>query len=633
MKPEKDLDAIMIGRAGVDLYGDQIGGRLEDMGSFSKYIGGSPTNTAIGASRLGLKTALISRVGDDAMGRFIREELAREGVDTGQLRTDATKMTAVVLLGIRDKEQFPLIFLRENCADMAISTDDVDQDLVRRAKCVVTSGTHFSTLEVKAASFRALELAQQHGAQRWIDLDYRPVLWGLAGKGDGETRFIADDGVTAHLQAIMPHLDVVVGTEEEIHIAGGSTDTIECLKTLRQLTDATFVVKLGAMGCAVFDQPEIPDAIDQTLVVGGFPIEVFNVLGAGDAFMGGLVTGRMEGRSWQEACTFANACGAFAVSRHACAPSYPSRVELEHFLANGSEHFKLRQDKALEQLHWATTRQGDWPQVLAFAFDHRIQLEELCDDPEKLGRFKEICADVVNAAAAKYPGQGIGALCDRRLGLDALAKMTGDDLWLASPVEWPGSRPLRFEGDGSIASYLREFPLNVAVKCLAFAHPDDEGAMWADQLAQIQELAVSCRTWRLELLLEIIPPKGSVVESDTISRCMQRIYDAGVSPDWWKLPAPADELWEPTWANVDAVISTNDPHCRGVVLLGLAAPMDQVKWAISQARAQKWVKGFAVGRTIFGEAAQGWLDGVLDDNQAKTMMLAQFEELIDAWKD
>ena len=151
MQPKK-IDAVMIGRAGVDLYGDQVGGRLEDMGSFSKYIGGSPTNTAIGASRLGLKTALISRTGEDAMGRFIREELNRERVNTDYLTADPYKMTAMVMLGIKDKQQFPLIFFRENCADMALSEADIHEDLIASARAVVTSGTHFSTPTTKPAS-------------------------------------------------------------------------------------------------------------------------------------------------------------------------------------------------------------------------------------------------------------------------------------------------------------------------------------------------------------------------------------------------------------------------------------------------------------------------------------------------
>ncbi|MEM7241638.1 MAG: 5-dehydro-2-deoxygluconokinase [Pseudomonadota bacterium] len=625
----KAIDAIFIGRAGVDLYGDQTGTRLEDMGSFSKYIGGSPCNTAIGAARLGMKTALISRVGDDAMGRFITEELSRERVNVDHVITDPARMTAMVLLGIRDKEQFPLIFYRENCADMAICTDDITEDHIASARAVVTSGTHFSTNITKAASLRALELAKKHGGERWIDLDYRPVLWGLGSKGDGETRFIADDTVTAHLQSIMPHLDVVVGTEEEFHIVGGSTDTITTLKTLRALTDATFVVKLGAMGCAVFES-KIPDDVMQGEVVEGFPIEVFNVLGAGDAFMGGLVTGRLEGKSWHDACRMANACGAFAVSRHACAPSYPSRDELDFFLQNGSDHFRLREDNALEQLHWASTRQGEWPTVMAFAFDHRAQLEALSDDAEKISDFKMLCAEVVSEMAEVQ--SGLGLLCDRRYGEDALAHTAEAPIWQAAPVEWPSSRPLEFEGGDYLGSLLKIWPRHLVVKCLCFMHPDDDTKMWAAQKTKLRELATACRTWRLELLLELIPPEGTDSQHDTITRAMQMIYEEGIAPDWWKLPAPTDTDWDKTWDGWTELVNQRDPYCRGIVLLGLAAPMDDICATIAHAKSQSLCKGFAVGRSIFGQAAEAWLNGKINDTDAKSMMRQNYEKLIAAWQ-
>jgi len=501
------------------------------MGSFSKYIGGSPTNTAIGAARLGARAALISRVGDDAMGRFIIEELAREGVDSGPVITDGTRMTALVILGIRNKESFPLIFYRENCADMGLTEADIPDDLIARTRAVVTSGTHFSTPSTKAASLKALELAKEHGAQRWIDLDYRPVLWGLGSKGDGETRFIADQSVTAHLQGIMPYLDVVVGTEEEIHIAGGSTDTIACLRTLRALTSATFVVKLGPMGCAVFDGA-IPDTIEDGRVVEGFPVEVFNVLGAGDAFMGGLLTGALEGRGWAEACRFANACGAFAVSRHACAPAYPSREELEHFLAHGSAHFRLREDTALERLHRNSTRQSQWPEVLAFAFDHRAQLEALSEDRSRIAAFKDLCATVALEASERHPEWQLGVLCDHRLGQDALDRLTGQGLWIATPIERPGARPLAFEGGPSLATTLRAWPRTHFVKCLCALHPDDPAEIWDAQSARLSELYAATRAEGLELLLEIIPPPGSAVDAHTVTRAMTSIYGLGITPDW-----------------------------------------------------------------------------------------------------
>ena len=128
------LDLITIGRSSVDLYGAQIGGRLEDMGSFDKYIGGSPTNIACGTSRLGLRSAVITGVGDEHMGRFMIEQLQREGVETSGVKVDPDRLTALVLLGIRDEEQFPLIFYRENCADMQIKVEDINPDFFKTSK-------------------------------------------------------------------------------------------------------------------------------------------------------------------------------------------------------------------------------------------------------------------------------------------------------------------------------------------------------------------------------------------------------------------------------------------------------------------------------------------------------------------
>ena len=293
----KRLDVITIGRAGVDLYGAQIGGRLEDMGSFDKYIGGSPTNMACGTARLGMRSALISRVGDEHMGRFIREELVRHGVEVAGVKTDPDRLSALVILGIRDQEQFPLIFYRENCADMALCEEDVDEEFVASARSVVATGTHLAHATPRAAVLKALELARKHGGQTALDIDYRPNLWGVAGHGDGESRFVESARVTESLQEVLHQFDLIVGTEEEFHIAGGSTDTIAALRAVRAVSGATLVCKRGPMGAVAFEG-EIPASLDDGQTGPGFPIEVFNVLGAGDGFMSGLLKGWLDGESW-----------------------------------------------------------------------------------------------------------------------------------------------------------------------------------------------------------------------------------------------------------------------------------------------------------------------------------------------
>ncbi|MFZ1341636.1 MAG: 5-dehydro-2-deoxygluconokinase [Paracoccaceae bacterium] len=623
----KTLDLITIGRSSVDLYGTQVGGRLEDMGSFQKYIGGSPTNMAAGTARLGLRSALITRVGDEHMGRFIREELAREGVDVRGVRTDPDRLTALVLLGIRDEDRFPLIFYRENCADMALCEDDIDPAFIAEARAVVATGTHLSHPKTEAAVLKALRLARESGARTALDIDYRPNLWGLSGHGDGENRFIENAAVTAKLQSTLALFDLIVGTEEEFHIAGGTTDTVAALRAVRAVSAATLVCKRGAAGAVAF-AAAIPDTLDEGEAGPGFPIEVFNVLGAGDGFMSGLLKGWLDDADWPTALKYANACGAFAVSRHGCTPAYPSLAELEFFLARGVRQRDLRNDAELAQVHWATNRHGDWSTMRVFAFDHRMQLEAMAGaTPARIGAFKALCLQAALRVADGKPGHGI--LCDDRLGRRALHAAAGTGLWIGRPVEWPGARPLTLEPDlGADFGGLAEWPLDHVVKVLCFCHPDDDAAMQADQEATVLRLFTAARRNRLEVLLEVIPSKVGPVTDDTTAALIRRFYQIGVYPDWWKLePMKTAQGWTRTCAAIEA----NDPHSRGIVVLGLDAPEAELAASFKVAAGFPLVRGFAVGRTIFADAARDWLAGRMQDDAAVEMMATRYAALCRVW--
>lgn len=623
----KTLDVITIGRAGVDLYGTQIGGRLEDMGSFEKYIGGSPTNIACGTARLGLKSALITRVGDEHMGRFIREQLVREGVNVDGVITDPDRLTALVILGIRDEEQFPLIFYRENCADMALCEADIDEGFIASARSVLATGTHLSNVQTEAAVLKALELARKHGARTALDIDYRPNLWGVAGHGDGESRFVESAAVTAKLQTSLHFFDLIVGTEEEFHIAGGSTNTIEALRAVRQVSNATLVCKRGAAGAVAFEG-DIPDSLDDGQTGPGFPIEVFNVLGAGDGFFSGLMKGWLDGEDWPTALKYANACGAFAVSRHGCTPAYPSLEELEFFFERGIKQPDLRNDAELEQIHWSTNRHGDWSTMRVFAFDHRMQLEEMEGySLAKGGEFKELC---LKAAQQVQDGQaGYGILCDNRIGRNALHAASGSGLWIGRPVEWPGSRPLTLEPElGSDFGGLNQWAKENVVKVLCFCHPDDDAEMQAQQEATVKRLFEASRRNRLEFLLEVIPSKVAAVTDDTTATLIRRFYEIGVYPDWWKLEPMKTHAG---WQNAINAIEENDPYTRGIVVLGLDAPEAELSASFEVAASYPLVRGFAVGRTIFGDAARAWMKGAMTDAEAVAQMAERYTNLCRIW--
>ncbi len=625
------LDLITIGRSSIDLYGQQTGGRLEDMGSFAKYVGGSPTNTAIGASRLGLKTGLITRVGADHMGRFIREELERDGVDVRGVKSDPDRLTALVILGIRDPDTFPLIFYRENCADMALDESDIDEAYVRSASAVLVNGTHLSKPNVFAASVKAIDIAKAAGRKVVFDVDYRPVLWGLEARDKGENRFVADDKVTAQLQSILPKCDLIVGTGEEIHILGGTTDTIAALRAIRAESTALIILKLGPEGCAAFPG-DIPKSVEKGVVVSGFPVEVFNVLGAGDAFMAGFLRGWLRGEGVERCCTLGNASGAIVVSRHGCAPAMPTWEEMEYFLAMKQRPRRLREDKQLEHLHWVGCRRGNYSELTVLAIDHRTQFEELARacgaDESRIEQFKLLA---VRAADKLAKGdRRFGVLLDGRHGMRALEAAADLPYWIGRPIELPQSCPIEFDAElNDVGAEIASWPLNHTVKALFLYHPDDPADLRERQERQALRLFDACRATRHELLVEVIASKNGALDAQTTARAIQRFYDLGVKPDWWKLEPAADAE---TWANIERTILANDPHCRGVVLLGLSSPHEELVQSFAPAARADIVKGFAVGRTIFNGAAARWFRGEIDDEAAIDALSSNLAELVDAWR-
>jgi 5-dehydro-2-deoxygluconokinase len=628
----KKFDLICMGRIAVDLYGQQIGSRLEDMGSFNKYLGGSSGNVAYGTAVQGLKSSMLARVGDEHMGRFLREELQRVGCDTSHLITDKDRLTGLVILGIKDQETFPLIFYRENCADMAITSDDVSEEYIASARCLAITGTHLSHPKTRDAVLTALRYARRHGVKTALDIDYRPVLWGLTALGDGETRFIESEAVTAQLQEVLGLFDVIVGTEEEFHISGGSTDTVEALRAIRRVSDAELVCKRGAMGCSVFTD-EIPDELDHGITVKGVRVEVLNVLGAGDAFMSGLMRGYLNGEGWEKACEYANACGALVVSRHGCAPAMPTKIELDNYLTRAKLVPRPDLDEELNHLHRVTTRHQNWQELCVLAFDHRIQFVEMVrevnGDIERIKPLKKLILEAGRQVANEEKLAGkVGLLCDSTFGQDVLNDITGQGWWIGRPIELPGSRPLELE-HGNIGTQLVEWPLEHIVKCLVFFNPEDEHSLRLVQERQIQEVYSACCRSGHQLLLEVILPKEIEKDDALYLRTMQRFYNLGVKPDWWKLPP----LSKQSWQSVSQLIDERDPYCCGVVILGLDASPEVLANGFNATVGCDKVKGFAVGRTLFGEPARQWLASQIDDNTLIQEIKSNYNHLITLWRE
>ncbi|GIV67906.1 MULTISPECIES: 5-dehydro-2-deoxygluconokinase [Caldilinea] len=333
----KRYDLLSMGRSGIDLYANDIGVPFVEIQSFAAYVGGCPTNIAVGAQRLGLRTALLTAVGEDRVGDFILHFLNKEGVDTRYIPRKPGHRTSAVLLGIEGPDRFPLTYYRDNCADIELTIDDVRAAPVADCKVLAIAGTNLSKEPSRSATLYAAESARAAGATVVLDLDFRPDQW-------SDPRAYA-----INMRTALRLVDIVLGTEDEINAAMLSEasqvelkhwqvsdarvagDVDANIATLLTLGPKVLLQKRGAAGarvhlvqtCGTVERFDAP----------GFPVKVFTILGAGDAFASGAIYGYLQGWDWYKTVRFANACGAFVVTQHGCANFMPTLEEVEAFVA------------------------------------------------------------------------------------------------------------------------------------------------------------------------------------------------------------------------------------------------------------------------------------------------------------
>ena len=623
------LDLVCIGRTCVDLYAEQEGARLEDVQSFRKYVGGSAANIALNTARLGVRSAMLTRVGEEQMGRFVRRSMEDTGVDVSHVTFDPDHLTPYVLLAIRDIDGFPRIFAYGDAADLALDEDDVDPEFVASSKALLVTGTPLSRAGSRTASFKAIKAAKEAGTKVVFDLDYRPVFWGVASHEQGGEMFVASERVTEAYRTVLPRCDLVVGTEEEIRIAGGSEDTRRSLLSIRELSDATIVLKVGAMGAIVFPD-DIPEDLEDGVRVPGFPVEVFNSVGAGDAFMSGFLSGWLREEPLEECLRLGNACGAIVVSRHGCSPAMPTPEELEYFLNMPERPRRLRDDVWLEHLHRATTRREP-EELRVLAIDHRWQLEEVVDelgvDRGRLRDLKVLLARAFMGVAQGDPSAGV--LIDDVYGDQALGELTGSGTWISRAVEVAKSRPVEFVGGPNPAATIRAWPEEHVVKCNLYMHPDDDEGTRGIQERRVLQLQDACVKNDRRLLLEVQASPGTHYDENSMVELLERFYEIGVRPDWWKVPPNAEpEVWQ----RIGDVVREHDPYCAGVLVLGQALEEAKLGEFFAVAASEPRCNGFAIGRSIYGGQARRWLSGEIDDEELTSSVAEGYRRMVDLWQ-
>jgi 5-dehydro-2-deoxygluconokinase len=306
-------DLITMGRVGVDLYPEQIGVPLKDVRTFAKYLGGSATNVAVAAARLGRRSAVITKVGDDPFGPYVREALEGFGVDPRWVGTHPTLRTPIVFCEIYPPDDFPLLFYREPTApDMTIEESELDLDEIRAARVFWTTGTGLSAEPSRTATLAAL--SAREGGITVHDLDHRPMFWSHESEAGRWAR------------EALKHATVAVGNRDEVEVAVGTRDPLEASAALLDLGLEVAIVKQGPEGVLVRTAEGVAE-------VPPVRLNVVNGLGAGDAFGGALVHGLLEGWEVERAVRLANAAGAYVASQLACADAMPTIDILEPLVA------------------------------------------------------------------------------------------------------------------------------------------------------------------------------------------------------------------------------------------------------------------------------------------------------------
>lgn len=333
---ECTFDSFHMGRSSIDLYSNDIGVAFPDIRSFAAYVGGSPTNISVGTRRLGLRTALLTGIGEDPVGEFILAFLDSEGVVTDYIAHKPDKRSSAVLLGIEPPDRFPLVFYRENCADAALTIDDVLGSPIADSRVFQFGGTNLSREPSRSATLFAAEVAERAGVDVILDVDFRPDQW-----HDPRTFGVA-------IRSVLRVVDVVIGTADELRAAvlsdpsqvavnhsqvsdakvGGDVEA--AIAGLLALGPKAVVEKIGPQGARIHLSGS--DGVSQVLEAPGFPAEVTNILGAGDAFAAGFIYGYVKGWGWHKSARLGNACGAIVVTQHGCANFMPTYEEVMEFV-------------------------------------------------------------------------------------------------------------------------------------------------------------------------------------------------------------------------------------------------------------------------------------------------------------
>ncbi len=593
------FDIVAFGPSFLDLKGEQIGCSLNNMLTFSKHVGGM-ASFAIACTRLGLKTALASALGQDDFGKFILQALKNEKIETSQIQCDDKTQTTI---RFRAKHHQPATVgypANNDCMPKA----DFSPLWLKSSKALLIASSNFSNKAWQQATLNLFTGA--NGPKLFLVLDEIKAL---------------DQNALAH---ILPMCSLIIGYEEDFQALYGQ-ETQAALSYLRTLTDALLVVK-NDEHCFIFSQ-QIPAQLQEATHFKSSSQRPWSV--AKQAFMIGFIYGWLKDFSFEKCSEYANICLSLVLSREDDCLSLPCQEEVVLFSSSLQQVVQPSLTPLFEHVHYTCIRQVAQEQLFTFGFTPHQQWLKMAQmanvDETTMVKAKKLVALGIQQAAQRFPN--IAILCDAKQEKEISDIMPKVHKLLRS-FEICGEHSHQLQTDTDIVETLRQWPSHHCVNISFVYHPDDKYALRQQQEAALTHLYKVTRKLNHELCIELAPPANSLITASTYAHIMKRLYEIGIYPDWWQISSVRDQR---SFEIMQRVIAENDRFCRGVLVLAPQATFDQLNLIFNNTAKQALCKGFIIGKSICQQELNLWFAQKINDEVLIDSVATNFEKAISIW--
>lgn len=594
---DKQFDLICLGEVAVELYVEQLYCDLSEAQTYRQYLGGSCANVAVGVSRLGLNTVLVSRVGQDPLGSFLRAELMKHKVDTRWLKISDKYKTGLMLQSLNSEDKRSKLYYKDESADKKLLESDCEEDLFNSAKALYINGNSLINANMRNVSQYAIQLAKAAGQKIIFDIRYTPEFW-----SSDEQR-----NITEHYKFIVADCDVIIIDHDDISVLGFITSE-NLINELRPLTSAIILLKNTDGSCTAYATDSIAP-----ITVSNYKVEVLNKTGKEDAFASGFISSYLQEDSLEESVRKANASAAIITTRHGCAPEMPTIDEIN----------KLTEPDIVSKMDlFAKVRKKENKgNTCLLAFDQRYYFAPKNDKEKKqIQDFKKILYSGFMNSQTHRLEKNItsGLIVDDCIPENELREEV--ESIICMPIESSNTQLLTWINNRELYSQILHRPKRWWVKVFVKIGPNMSADALDHQIAMLTELQEVCHELDRTLLIDLA--------TTNVLWSMRYIFQNNIMPHWWKLPSEYDYI---TWKKIETLAGYYQDNPRIMIIGGDVVSSHDLKSSFAIAKECAWVEGFAIGRNIFLDIFTQWSNGVIDSEKAIEKLSLEYDKISKLW--